>query len=44
MVSLRVKQWEEINNNYINDEGGDYVALQLDNWVYDSSAWLPQQW
>lgn len=31
MVSIRIKQLNEIDNNHINDEDGDFVALWPDN-------------
>ena len=31
MVSIRIEQLDEINNNHINDEDGDYMALQPDD-------------
>lgn len=42
IVSIRIKQQNEINNNHINGEDDDYLALWPVNSTNENSKWVMQ--
>lgn len=43
MVPIRIEQLDEINNYHINDEDGDYMALQRDDSTNGNSKYVTLQ-
>lgn len=43
MVSIKIRQRDETNDNHMNDEDGDYIALQPDDSTNRNSKYMNLQ-